>query len=174
MSLQGGKCNVGIKIVKREGVDFVERLYEQNTVDEKQFHDDVRVAFAVGLTTSTNWYVHDEGDFQRVGNPKMELVDNGSVKQEVLWEAYEEAFAKLRLLWHDHKIIVSDAHSLNLRLCKVGESSFSILLLDGKVGGLTREASTRRLYVKLRYEQVPEHRWLLHQYVNFLHKEGVQ
>ena len=66
--------------------------------------------------------------------------------------------------------MVGDAHSKNILLCRMPDStSIAFLLVDGKLGGMDASGSTRRLETKLRYEDVPEHQWLLRKY-----KAGVE
>ena len=48
-------------------------------------------------------------------------------------------------------------------------NSIAFLLVDGKLGGLDASGCTRRLETKLRYEDIPEHQWLLRKY-----KAGVE
>ncbi len=48
-------------------------------------------------------------------------------------------------------------------------NSITFLLVDGKLGGLDASGCTRRLETKLRYEDIPEHQWLLRKY-----KAGVE
>lgn len=174
MALQGGMSNLGISIVTLDGAKYVERAYEVGTLNAVDFWVHLDLAFKTGLTPSAAWRFKERPDAQYVANPFSQIVEVCSVEKEVVWDAYERLLVKLETLYKEHNTIVSDAHSLNLRLCKVGDDSYDVLLLDGKLGGMTQTPSTRRLYVKLKYETLPEHRWFLWEYIGFLQANGVQ
>ena len=69
--------------------------------------------------------------------------------------------------------MVSDAHSHNLVLTKVG-GDLTVVVVYGKAAGVTKDVSFAvwRLAIKLRQEMVPEHRWLLLKYKNYLQQQS--
>jgi hypothetical protein len=104
-----------------------------------------------------------------IGNPRAQLLSYPEVEREfapaVIFEAYEHLLRRLIALWLNHRVIISDAHSHNMCPCRV-EGQLVMLILDGKLGGPTRDVGMGlyRLDIKWRGEEERNQRWLLDRY----------
>ena len=171
--LSGGKTNLGIQIIDVNGKPWVHRKYQAGVLGESAFWRMLHVAFVVGLVPAVDWTYKREGDAVVIGNPLLDVVQHDSVPRPSLWRSYEELLRRLMLMWREYRYILGDCHSLNLRLCAFAGGALKVQLLDGKLGGMSSQPSTSRLYVKLKHETNPLHTWLLYEYIQFLKRNGV-
>ena len=173
-ALSGGKCNTGIARREVDGRRMVVRGYCQDTISANELQWAVGHLREVGLVAEGDWTHATLADGSiEVGNPEAHIVDEGLLPKAVVWAAYEELLEKLKALWSKERLIVTDAHSLNIQLCAIGESQYRFLVLDGKAAGVSDWPSTYRLQIKLKCERRDNHKWFLHSYIKYLHGQGV-
>jgi len=171
-TLNSGKCNAAIEIVKIDGQDWVRRLYAPGIVDEPLLRWKLDIAAGVGLVKDPDWRIQETAEGTWVANPRQQILGLRDVSTDVLWEAYEDFLTRLKELYTVHRAIVSDAHSANIVLCAEEGGAARLYIVDGKVAGIQTEPSLHRLAIKYKNEQVEEHRWLLWEYRAFLKERG--
>ena len=134
-NLSGGMSNNGIVVVLRDGVQVVERKYQQDwlittlyqqdwlitTLPEEKFYEDVQKMFKEDFLVGPehwSWTETDENEVT-IANPFVEVLDIAAMDREAKWSVYEEILEKLTKLIDDSGLAIMDTHSGNHKYCRV-------------------------------------------------------
>lgn len=169
-ALDGGKCNLEIRIEEVDGEKWVRRLYELGTANAEHVRWSVDTAYKYGLLSRKDWAIEEGDDHLAVSNPFKKVLGATDVAWPEAYAAYENFLEKLKNLFDAEAVIVGDLHSLNVRLCEGEDEPPRLEILDGKMAGMEQYKTTNRLHLKLRHEKDPYQRWLLHEYIKHIEK----